>query len=164
MKLLITGAAFRNPNGQFAKSRSLWTPECWDEGYIDNCGYFRVYRPDCPGAYGNGYAKRAAVVLWLQRGRVRQAGEARHHINGNKTDDRAENLTVIGHGDHTMVHHPKTILVCQSCGQTFALPRGKSSKTRRFCSQDCYHRSPMSLEHRRAIGAGNKKAYAERRR
>lgn len=72
-------------DGKFVRTVVVWTPERWDEGHVDRRGYFRVYRPDYPGAWKNGYAKRYAVVYWLHTGHAVQPGEALHHRNTTTT-------------------------------------------------------------------------------
>ena len=41
----------RGPDGTFQREIFSWTQENWDAGYLDNKGYFRIYRPDYPKIY-----------------------------------------------------------------------------------------------------------------
>lgn len=165
MRVLIKDRRIKNALGRFIRTRRLWRPENWDNGYIDSRGYFRVYRPDYPGCWNGGYAKRAVVVYWLVTGHVVAPDENVHHRNGNRMDDRFENLRLLLHRDHACFHNPKeSILTCQFCGRRFNRPRGKSSVKIRFCSQRCYHASPRSEEHKQNIRLGLCRAYAEGRK
>ena len=154
----------RTAIGTFAPSRAPWTPGQWDEGYFDNRGRFRVYRPDCPRSFGDGYALRAHVVWWLRTGSCHADGMNLHHLNENKADDRFENLAVIEHGQHVRLHRKKEPIPkrCPSCGEVFLAPRKKPKK--KYCSAACYHRHPKSVESRRKQSEALKKAYAEGRR
>lgn len=162
--MLVTGAGIRDEAGRFRRIRSMWTPESWSDGYVDNHGYFRVYRPDCPAAWEDGYAKRYVVVFWLATGRIPDPGEDLHHRDEDRTNDCFENLTLIGHGEHGRLHNPKTEIVCVCCAEAFPLPRGKLARSVRFCSQSCYHAWPRSVEHKKGISLGLKLAYSEGRR
>lgn len=131
----------RSSLGQFLRTRQPWTPEHWDDGYFDNRGRFRVYRPDCPRSFASGYALRAHVVWWLANGEPHPEGTALHHINENRTDDRIENLAVLPHGEHTRLHKPKRMRVCVTCGREFHKPKKPRSK---FCTYECYRVAPRS--------------------
>lgn len=156
------------PNGRFARTRiEPWTPERWDDGYVDNRGRFRVYRPDYPRAYKYGYCLRAHVVWWLTHGRVHRKGTELHHINQNRLDDRPENLKPLSRSNHRKSDSksPPIPIECFHCQKIFLAPAHRiRSRPTKYCSQVCYHASERSDEHKAAITAGLKKAYAEGRR
>jgi hypothetical protein len=158
----------RGKDGKFIRERNRpWTPATWDDGYIDNRGRFRVYRPDCPRAYALGYALRAHVVWWLENGKCHPEDSDIHHKNGDRLDDRMENLESLSHAQHTRLHCSKgnITLTCEFCGEPFEVTVNKfNSKNRegapiKYCSQKCYHSMPRSAGHKRAISMGLKRAY-----
>lgn len=124
-----------------------WTMGHWDTGYLDNRGYFRVYRPDYPRAYGSGYTKRYYIVWWLNTGEVIDTPRyIIHHKNGNKSDDRFDNLEKKEHGQHTLDHNKprmeaaRTECICNTCGVLFHIKRHRLKEKGRgsYCSQQCY--------------------------
>lgn len=121
--------------------RPIWTPDRWDDGYVDNRGRFRVYRPDYPRAYALGYALRAHVVWWLAKGRVHRRGTNLHHINEIKLDDRLENLAIINHAKHVSLHRrgPRVVCKCNACLKRFKeTPNHVYNHGRgKYCSQRC---------------------------
>jgi hypothetical protein len=142
----------RAPNaGSFKRVRTEpWAPDSWDDGYVDNKGRFRVYRPDFPKADKMGYAMRAHVVYWLATGSRHPDGAVLHHKNEDKLDDRLENLQVMTHGDHTRLHHAETHwFVCAGCGQDFSKTGDEVARRRsegrlpKYCSLRCYHSDPV---------------------
>jgi hypothetical protein len=131
----------RNADGTYAQVRELWTPDTWDDGYVNNRNRFMVYRPDCPRAYSHKYALRSHVVWWLETGEVHPPGTNLHHMNGDQLDDRFENLEAISHGDHIRLHQAVegVTKVCPTCGEPFTRPPWKA-KTQKFCSMPCRRR------------------------
>ncbi|MFC7704853.1 HNH endonuclease [Plastorhodobacter daqingensis] len=71
----------------------------WKGGrYIDSAGYVQV-------RIGvNRYRREHRVVAEKMIGRPLAPGECVHHLNGCKTDNRPENLEVLGTGAHTLLH------------------------------------------------------------
>lgn len=70
---------------------------------VDAHGYIRVWEPGHPNAYGKGWAMEHRLVAAATIGRPIEPDEHVHHINGIKTDNRPENLAVLGHGEHSVV-------------------------------------------------------------
>lgn len=162
----------RDPiTGQFKKLLHVWTPDIWDEGWIDNRGRFRVYRPDYPRAYSGGYALRAHVVWWLRTGEPHPEGTSLHHINQIKTDDRFENLTFINHGQHSAFHNskPDVILTCTHCGKQYEIKAWRITQRRKegygpkYCSLKCYYAHNKSERLKLKLSNSMKKAWAEGR-
>lgn len=165
--VLVTGAAGpdRRPDGTFIRQFPVWTPETWDAGFVDNRGYFRVYRPDYPRAWADGYAKRYHVVWWLEVGSPPL--DVIHHRDGNKLNDVFGNLESTCSADHTRLHcrKPPIERFCQHCGGRFELSRSRNPVERgKFCSQACYHAKPRDSHHKEAISAGLRRSYQARSR
>lgn len=79
--------------------------------FRDEYGYIWVTAPQnhprttksVRGKY-TGYVKRCVLVMEHYLGRILVCGEAVHHINGVKDDDRVENLTVLSCSEHSRLH------------------------------------------------------------
>lgn len=61
-------------------------------GYKTKQGYVRVYLPNHPNATARGYVMQHVVVMSELLGRPLKNIENVHRINGNKSDNRPENL------------------------------------------------------------------------
>lgn len=68
-------------------------------------GYVRVWAPEHPTATADGYAYEHRVVAW-DAGMMTELDEVVHHLNGDRSDNRPENLDVArSHGEHMREHH-----------------------------------------------------------
>ena len=51
------------------------------------------------------YYKRSRILMQLHLNKKLEVWEIVHHINGNRTEDRIENLEIMDRGIHTSHHH-----------------------------------------------------------
>ena len=52
--------------------------------------------------------KRSRILLQLHLNKRLELWELVHHKNGDRTDDRLENLEVKDHSEHAYCHYPRT--------------------------------------------------------
>ena len=68
-------------------------------------GYFYLYKPEHQNAIKNGrYIAEHRWVLEQKIGRLLTDNEIAHHINGNKKDNRPENLELLTISEHNKYH------------------------------------------------------------
>jgi len=117
---------------------------------VDDKGYRFIRDPFHPNSRKNGYVAEAHLVMSEYLGRpINTKTEVVHHINGNKIDNRLENLVVIKRTEHPKIHFtgsnspvwkekiPKT---CPTCGKKFIASYG-NHKRNRYCSRKCITKS-----------------------
>jgi hypothetical protein len=76
---------------------------CWKGGeFTDAVGYRRVYRPETHRA--NKYIYEHQAVMEDHLGRSLSPSEIVHHINGDRLDNRIENLLVLSRSAHKTLH------------------------------------------------------------
>ena len=72
--------------------------------YVNSYGYVRIYAPDHPGADKRGHVLEHRLVWERANGRRPQSHEHVHHINGDPSDNRPENLVALTVSQHMKEH------------------------------------------------------------
>jgi hypothetical protein len=80
-----------NNGGQNAQLETWWIN---DKGYVEG----RVLT-----AQGQRRVKQHRFIMECRLGRLLCPSEDVHHVNGDKADNRIENLELLSHGEHTRV-------------------------------------------------------------
>ena len=68
-------------------------------------GYVLRYVPEHPNASKTGHVMEHRLIMEEYLGRYLDKNTDVHHINGIKTDNRIENLAVMTHAEHTILHN-----------------------------------------------------------
>ena len=92
-----------NPNKKWASGDEH--PRWKGGSSITKRGYTIVKSPHHPRANSNGYVRRSLLVVESTLGRFLLPDEIVHHINGDKQDDRPDNLSVMTQNEHARLHH-----------------------------------------------------------
>lgn len=78
----------------------------WKGGKVVNVyGYIEVWNPQHPNAKKSGYVLEHRKIMSEHLGRPLETNEEVHHKNGNKKDNRIENLELLDKREHTVRHH-----------------------------------------------------------
>lgn len=94
----------KNEKTQYRQRLGAEAPN-WKGGQsVLTSGYIYVYKPEHPNATQHGYVMEHRLVAEEHLGRLLTRSEVVHHKNGNKSDNRWENLEVVARGRHVSNH------------------------------------------------------------
>jgi hypothetical protein len=88
------------------------------------------------------YKLEHRMVVEASIGRPLRSDEEVHHINGDKLDNRPENLKVVNPTEHQAIHdfgpamRQRVTKTCERCGAEFSR-RPNVAAVQRFCSRSC---------------------------
>lgn len=78
----------------------------WKGGKIIKHGRVVRYMPEHPNATKQGYVYEYRLLMEKKIGRYLNSEEVVHHINGDKNDNRVDNLMLFkNHAEHKRYHH-----------------------------------------------------------
>lgn len=95
----------KSRKGEKRKARGPYHPY-WKGGRrVSKAGYTLVCRPLHPYCQSHGYILEHRLVMEAHIGRYLHPKEIVHHVNGVKTDNRIENLKLLGsQSEHARAH------------------------------------------------------------
>lgn len=77
----------------------------WKGGRSTHNGYKTIRDPSHRLAYQNGYVPEHRLIMEKHLGRPLNKTEYIHHINGDKKDNRIENLKIMSQSEHKTLHN-----------------------------------------------------------
>jgi len=94
-RLILTGKKKR----LFGKKNPAWRGGMWN-----HAGYVYIHKPSFITADSKGYVKRANYIWYQNTGEIIKPPFFLHHKNGDKKDDRFENLQKTTRKEHMDIH------------------------------------------------------------
>jgi uncharacterized C2H2 Zn-finger protein len=130
------------------KARERSGPRPKKDRLISSDGRWMIQKP--PGYQGRTYIEGRYVfehryIMEQHLGRLLRSDEVVHHRNGNKLDNRLENLELIqggsAHAKKHMEEGPILQLTCSNCGAVFSRRKAvyrSGGKSHTFCTEACH--------------------------
>lgn len=100
-------------------------------------GYRQLLIPNHQRADASGYVMEHIVVWERETGMMVPSGFCIHHLNGNKADNRIENLSLMLHKAHTAFHHTGKKRSQETKDRISEARRNRSAKYNNHNGTDC---------------------------
>lgn len=124
-----------------------WSVPPWKvQGIVSKGDYNYAIVSNHPCAIKHGYVLEHRVIIENHLNRILESHEVVHHINGNKKDNRIENLQVLSNEEHSCLHSLERLRLidvyrCPNCYNIFERYNNQSSRSKKakasFCSRSC---------------------------
>lgn len=138
------------------------------KGFEENKeGYIMIYEPNHPNSQKDGWILDHRYIMSLHINRPLKKWEVIHHINGNKKDNRLENLELMINSEHAQyTKNPNPVIdkICYLCGndQPYINKKGfecwRYDRDNKVLCEWCYNRINQRYvrQQKRLIKAQNK--------
>ena len=94
------------PKNAYSFGKSKNNPR-WKGGISISDGYISIYLPNHPQANSYGYIRQHRIIMEQKLKRYLKPTEIVHHINGDKKDNRIENLKLFSSNSNHIKEHNK---------------------------------------------------------
>ncbi len=117
-----------------------------DRKRINQQPYTWIVLPEHPKSDYRGYVLEHRAAAENKLGRLLDSDEVVHHVNGDRKDNRSNNLEVMSQSEHARIHASvgirMLILRCPGCGTRFVKRRRNShlvikNQVSTSCSREC---------------------------